>query len=120
MPSRPSDQDAASRRERIRKYASTAIRDSRLGSTPEVRRENARVAEHVRRSLDRSAAERREPMCYGFCGSLGWTVEQHGRVTHKQACPHRCEPWCQAHPAGCPLDCVPLMWKEWVARVAAR
>jgi hypothetical protein len=53
-----------------------------------------------------------EPTCYGYCGSLGWSVEKHGRVTHKMACPHRCEPWCQTHPEGCPNECVPPMWRE--------
>lgn len=54
-----------------------------------------------------------QPTCYGYCGDLGWTVRDHGRVTHKQSCPRRCEPWCQTHPEGCPEDCVPLVWKGW-------
>jgi len=49
----------------------------------------------------------REPTCAGYCGSLGWTAQRYGRVTHKQSCPHRCEPWCQSHPGRCPEDCVP-------------
>lgn len=39
---------------------------------------------------------------YGFCGWLGWTVEEWGRVTHKHACPNRTDPFCQTHPDGCP------------------
>jgi len=38
---------------------------------------------------------------YGQCGSLDWTVEKWGRVTHKHACPNRTEPWCQTHPEWC-------------------
>lgn len=53
------------------------------------------------------------PTCYGYCGSLGWTVEKFGRVTHKESCPHRCEPWCQSHPDGCPEDGQPIIWREW-------
>ena len=41
------------------------------------------------------------PVEYGFCGSLQWTVEKWGRVTHKHSCPNRIDPWCQAHPEGC-------------------
>jgi hypothetical protein len=37
------------------------------------------------------------PPC-GYCGSLGWTVREYGRVTHKQLCPHRTDPWHQANP----------------------
>lgn len=44
----------------------------------------------------------------GYCGSLDWTATLHGRVTHKQSCPVRVDPWCQAHPQGCPADCVAL------------
>ena len=35
---------------------------------------------------------------YGACGSLGWTYEKWGRVTHKHSCPNRRDPWCQTHP----------------------
>ena len=41
------------------------------------------------------------PMCSPGCGSLQWTVEQWGRVTHKHSCPNRTDPWCQTHPTGC-------------------
>lgn len=33
-----------------------------------------------------------------YCGSLDWTVEKYGRVTHKQECPHRSDAWSQLHP----------------------
>jgi len=36
------------------------------------------------------------------CGSLHWTVEKWGRVTHKHSCPNRTDPFCQTHPDGCP------------------
>ena len=39
---------------------------------------------------------------YGWCGWLGWTVEEWGRVTHKHGCPNRTDPFCQTHPDGCP------------------
>jgi hypothetical protein len=38
-----------------------------------------------------------EPTC-PYCGCLGWTVEKYGRVTHKEACPHRTDPWSQSYP----------------------
>jgi hypothetical protein len=37
-----------------------------------------------------------EPHC-DYCGLLGWTVEKYGLVTHKEACPHRADPWSQSH-----------------------
>jgi len=37
------------------------------------------------------------PLCT-YCGYLGWTVEHYGRVTHKEACPHRTDPWHQGSP----------------------
>ena len=37
-----------------------------------------------------------DPACY--CGYLGWTVERYGRVTHKQGCPARTDPWHQGNP----------------------
>ena len=33
-----------------------------------------------------------------YCGWLGWTVEQYGRVTHKEGCPARTDPWHQGDP----------------------
>lgn len=33
-----------------------------------------------------------------YCGSLEWTVEKYGRVTHKESCPHRTDPWHQGDP----------------------
>jgi hypothetical protein len=33
-----------------------------------------------------------------YCGDLEWTVTKYGRVTHKEACPHRSEPWSQTYP----------------------
>ncbi len=47
---------------------------------------------------------------YGHCGSLAWTVEKWGRVTHKHGCPNRTDPYCQSHPDGCPTD--PTMTAE--------
>jgi hypothetical protein len=38
-----------------------------------------------------------QPRC-DYCGDLGWTVERYGRVTHKQGCPHRTDPWHQGEP----------------------
>lgn len=40
------------------------------------------------------------PRC-DFCGHLAWTVERFGRLTHKCACPHRTDSFCQAHPQVC-------------------
>jgi hypothetical protein len=48
-----------------------------------------------------------EPVCGGSCGSLGWTVERYGRVTHKHGCPRRADPFCQTHPADTVLGCRP-------------
>ena len=42
------------------------------------------------------SAEQERPSC--TCGYLGWTVERYGRITHKEACPHRTDPWTQANP----------------------
>lgn len=39
---------------------------------------------------------------YGHCGSLAWTVDRYGRITHKHGCPNRTDPWCQTHPEWCP------------------
>lgn len=47
------------------------------------------------------------PDSCSYCGSLGWTLTQHGRVTHKQSCPHRTDAFCQSHPRGCPDECQP-------------
>lgn len=33
-----------------------------------------------------------------YCGSLDWTVERYGRVTHKEGCPRRTDPWHQGDP----------------------
>lgn len=33
-----------------------------------------------------------------YCGLLDWTIEKYGRVTHKQSCPHRTDPWHQGDP----------------------
>lgn len=30
-----------------------------------------------------------------YCGYLDWTVEKYGRVTHKESCPMRTDPWHQ-------------------------
>jgi hypothetical protein len=49
----------------------------------------------------RSAAQD-QPTC-SYCGWLGWTVEKYGRVTHKQACPHRTDPWHQGDPPAAKL-----------------
>jgi hypothetical protein len=43
---------------------------------------------------DRTAAQDRCP----YCGWLRWTIDKYGRVTHKQACPHRTDPWHQGDP----------------------
>lgn len=51
-----------------------------------------------------SASQPAEPVEYGFCGALGWTVKQWGRVTHKHSCPNRTDPFCQTHPQGCPAE----------------
>jgi hypothetical protein len=40
----------------------------------------------------------------GHCGSLDWTVKKHGKKTHKHACPHREDAFCQSHPDGCPPE----------------
>lgn len=37
----------------------------------------------------------------GYCGLLGWTVAEFGRLMHKHGCPHRSDEFCQAHPLGC-------------------
>lgn len=39
----------------------------------------------------------KEPRC-DYCGDLGWTVRKYGRITHKEACPHRTDPWSQTYP----------------------
>lgn len=41
--------------------------------------------------------ERRKDLC-DYCGFLDWTVRQYGRVTHKEDCPHRTDPWSQTYP----------------------
>lgn len=33
-----------------------------------------------------------------YCGDLDWTVEKYGRVTHKEGCPMRRDPWHQGNP----------------------
>lgn len=33
-----------------------------------------------------------------YCGDLDWTLQGYGRVTHKQSCPHRTDPWHQGEP----------------------
>lgn len=38
-----------------------------------------------------------EPAC-PYCGSLTWTLGRYGRVTHKEDCPHRSDPWSQTYP----------------------
>ena len=52
---------------------------------------NKRSADLADAALDRLAEKARktdkpdtEPMC-NYCGLLGWTVKQWGRVTHKEA-----------------------------------
>ncbi len=35
------------------------------------------------------------------CGPLEWTKSRFGQVTHKHSCPHRQDPFCQAHPKDC-------------------
>lgn len=42
--------------------------------------------------------------CYGYCGSLGWTFEKYGRITHKHDCPRRGANYCQTHPEKCDLE----------------
>lgn len=37
------------------------------------------------------------PLCR-YCGSLAWTVAKYGRVTHKQSCRYRTDPWHQSDP----------------------
>lgn len=37
------------------------------------------------------------PLC-GYCGTLAWTVRNYGRVTHKEGCPNRTDPWHQGNP----------------------
>lgn len=32
-----------------------------------------------------------------YCGDLNWTLKQYHRVTHKHACPHRTDGYCQQH-----------------------
>lgn len=49
--------------------------------------------------LRRREAALNLPPC-NYCGSLAWTVRNYGRVTHKQACPHRTDPWHQGEPEG--------------------
>jgi hypothetical protein len=33
-----------------------------------------------------------------YCGLLDWTVRRYGRVTHKEGCPARTDPWSQTYP----------------------
>ena len=44
-----------------------------------------------------SQATGTRPRC-NYCGYLGWTVEYYGRVTHKESCPQRTDPWSQTYP----------------------
>jgi hypothetical protein len=58
------------------------------------------------KELDRQeAAARAEPAKECCCGSLAWTQRQHGRLTHKHACPARTDDFCQTHPKG---NCAPI------------
>lgn len=43
------------------------------------------------------------PLCT-YCGLLDWTIKQYGRVTHKEACPNRTDPWHQGAPFTCHVD----------------
>lgn len=60
-----------------------------------------RHARAIRAAL-RGSDETKGVTCQGYCGSLDWTVEQYGRVTHKHSCPKRTDTFCQTHPNGCP------------------
>lgn len=35
-----------------------------------------------------------------YCGSLDWTIQKYGRVTHKRECPRRQDGWHQGNPTG--------------------
>lgn len=37
-----------------------------------------------------------------YCGWLDWTVRAYGRVTHKESCPQRTDPWHQGDPTAKP------------------
>ena len=37
--------------------------------------------------------------CWGSCGSLSWTRERYGRLTHKHSCSIRVDGFCQSHDA---------------------
>jgi hypothetical protein len=62
---------------------------------------------YARSALEASAVPTEPVVEYGFCGSLQWTVEKWGRVTHKHSCPNRTDPFCQTHPENCPASAVP-------------
>jgi hypothetical protein len=81
-------------RERFVALGADAETPDRSGTNPAYA-----LAQH-RRAL-RAEAETPNLTEYGHCGSLAWTVEKWGRVTHKHGCPNRTDPWCQSHPAGC-------------------
>jgi DNA-directed RNA polymerase subunit RPC12/RpoP len=55
-------------------------------------------------SLEQTASP--EPLltqivCKEYCGSLDWTIEKYGRITHKHGCPNRTDKFCQTHPKDC-------------------
>ena len=60
-------------------------------------REKAEVTDNDKQLANDLSQVLLEIRC-SYCGNLGWTVEKHGRITHKEACPHRTDPWSQLEP----------------------